>query len=116
MHTLYQRGYGFSHEHALALFPMLLSFFRHQEYQDVSVIAHALDYSAKTEAWADMHHNIELISYQMMPQFIKLGLISEQTFGMLYQQALIDMQADAFCGIGHVTMIIGQKPPTHCSL
>jgi hypothetical protein len=47
----------------------------------------------------------------MKPLLVKLGLVSEELFAILHQQALIDMQTDAFCGIGHVTTVIGQKTP-----
>jgi ubiquinone/menaquinone biosynthesis C-methylase UbiE len=110
-HALYQLGYGFSGDHALNLLPMLLSFFRQREYQHVQVKASALDYSAKTDAWADTYHNVDIIGVQMKPLLVKLGLISEELFAILHQQALIDMQTDAFCGIGHVTTMVGQKPP-----
>jgi hypothetical protein len=89
---------------------MLLSFFREQEYEEVQAYAHALDYSAKTEAWADTYHNIDIIAYQMKPVLLSLELISERAFDLLHQQALIEMQQNGFCGIGHVTTMVGRKP------
>ncbi len=109
-HALYQLGYGFAPDHALGLLPLLLSFFRQQKYQQVNLFASALNYSAKTEAWADTYHNIDLIGLQMKPLLMKLGFLNEKLFHALHQQALIDLQSEAFCGIGHITTMIGQKP------
>jgi len=108
--TLYQLGYGFTSDHALGLLPVLLSFFKREEYQHVLVLAHALDYSSKTEAWADTYHNIDIIGLQMQPVLLDLGLLSEGMFDFLHQQAIIDLQSDSFCGIAHLTTIVGQKP------
>ncbi len=72
--------------------------------------AHALDYSSKTEAWADTYHNIDIIGLQMQPVLLDLGLLSEGMFDFLHQQAIIDLQSDSFCGIAHLTTIVGQKP------
>jgi hypothetical protein len=41
---------------------------------------------------------------------MKLGLISDQVFDTLHQEALIAMQLPSFSGIVHITMIIRQKP------
>jgi hypothetical protein len=70
-----------------------------------------MDYSANTEAWADMFHNLDIISQQMCPIFMQLELLSEKMFVFLYQQAMIDVQMESFCGIGHLTTLLGQKPP-----
>src|SRR6266700_11824 len=110
--TLYQLGYGFTSDHALGLLPVLLSFVKGQGYQHIHVLSHALDYSSKTEAWADTYHNIDIISQQMLPVFLKLNLLSEGMFQFFHQQAIIDLQSDSFCGLAHLTTIVGQKPPT----
>jgi ubiquinone/menaquinone biosynthesis C-methylase UbiE len=108
--ALYQLGYGATRGSGLGLLPMLLSFFKQLGYQEIQVLAHALDYSAKTEAWADTYHNIDIISYQIRPMLLKLGFMSEKTGDLLHHQALIEMQQNGFSGIGHVTTVIGQKP------
>jgi ubiquinone/menaquinone biosynthesis C-methylase UbiE len=109
MCAAYHAGYGFSEDHALSLLPRLLSLFREYGYEQKKPVAHVIDYSAKTESWADTYHNIQIVGYQMKPLLIKLGLISEEAFDELYQQALIDIQTDAFCGMGHFTTLLGQK-------
>jgi hypothetical protein len=46
----------------------------------------------------------------MQPILIKLGLTNGELFAILHQQALIEIQQNSFCGISHITTIIGQKP------
>lgn len=109
-HALYQLGYGFTPENGMYLLPKLLSYYKQQQYQHIQVRAAALHYSAETEAWADQFHNLDIINQQMKPVLLKLGLIGEGFFDELYQEALIEMQYPSFCGLVHLTTIIGQKP------
>jgi ubiquinone/menaquinone biosynthesis C-methylase UbiE len=110
LNALYQLGYGFSPEQGLRLLPTLLSFFKEERYQQVAVHAHALDYSVGTIGWPDMYHNVEISQWQMKPKLVELELINEAMFDLLYQQVLIAMQSPGFCGIWHLTTVIGQKP------
>ena len=110
-HALYQLGYGCTSEQGLHVLPMLLSFYKQHCYQHVQVKAAAVHYSSDTEAWTDMFHNLDIINQQMKPLLVnKLELINEQLFDTLYQEAVIAMQRTSFCGIVHITTIIGQKP------
>ncbi len=109
-YALYQLGYGFTSEQGLNVLPILLSYCKLQRYQHIKVKASAVHYSADTEAWADMFHNLDSIHQQMKPVLVKLGLINEELFDTLHQEALIAMQLPSFCGIVHITTIIGQKP------
>jgi ubiquinone/menaquinone biosynthesis C-methylase UbiE len=109
--ALSQRGYEVSfQENTPDLLLRLLSWLRTHNYQHVRSIGHILDYSAATDAWSDTHSNIEIIGYQMKPLLIKLGLITDDAFDCLYQQALIDLQQPTFCGLSHCTTILGRKP------
>ncbi|GHO98388.1 hypothetical protein KSF_084360 [Reticulibacter mediterranei] len=108
--ALYQLGYGFAYLHGLNILPMLLSFFNQKKYQHIKTHAAALDYSAATDGWSDMYHNIDLIAYQMKPILVKLKLINEELFDTIHQQAMIALQSPSFCGIVHITTIIGEKP------
>jgi ubiquinone/menaquinone biosynthesis C-methylase UbiE len=110
LNALYELGYGFGADQALRLLPGLLSFLKEQQYQHVTVRAHALDYSTGTDGWADMYHNVEVAHYQMKPQLVKLGFLNEEMFYRIYQQALFAMQSPSFCGIWHFTTLVGQKP------
>jgi ubiquinone/menaquinone biosynthesis C-methylase UbiE len=108
--ALYQLGYGFTSEQGMYILPKLLSYNKQQRYQNIQVRASALHYSSDTEAWADQFHNLDIITQQMKSVLLKLGLINEELFDDLYQEAIIDMQQSSFCGIVHITSIVGKKP------
>ncbi len=104
-------GYEVSFRHdAPVLLLRLLPWLRIHHYQQVRLMGHILDYSASTDAWSDAHHNIEIIGYQMKPTLIKLGLIADDAFDRLQQQAIIDLQQQTFGGLGHWITLLGNKP------
>src|SRR5579884_910089 len=109
-HAFYQLGYGFTSEAGLNILPMLLSFYKQRQYQHIQARSSVLDYSADTEAAVDQLHNIEIIAYQIEPILLKLGLINRELFHTLHQEAIIAMQQASFCGLVHITTLIGQKP------
>jgi ubiquinone/menaquinone biosynthesis C-methylase UbiE len=108
--ALYRLGYGFADTHGLNVLPVLLTSLKQQHYHNIQVKASAIHYSSGTEAWADQYHNLDIIHLQMKPVLLKLGLIDEQSFDTLYQEAMIAMQRPSFCALVHITTIIGQKP------
>lgn len=111
MQALWKAGYGFSPDgRTFGVSHILPSLLREQKYRQIQLFAYALEGSAKLEAWADSYHDIKTLGLQMKPLFIKLGLITDETFDQLYQQALADMQRDEFCGMGYFLTVLGQKP------
>ncbi len=109
--ALWQAGYAFSPDgHSVGMIHMLPSFLRERGYQQVRLLPHAVEYSAKMEAWTDQFHNIEVGGFQMKPLLVKQGLITSEAFDQLYPQALIDMQQDTFRAVQHLTTVLGQKP------
>ena len=112
MQALWKTGYAFSPDgRSFGMAHILPSLLREQGYQQLQLFAHALEGSAKMEAWADGYHDIETLSYQMKPLFVKLGLITDEAFDQLQRQALADMQGDKYCGMGYFLTVLGQKPP-----
>jgi ubiquinone/menaquinone biosynthesis C-methylase UbiE len=110
MQAFSQVGYGIAHQHVLDIVPLLLAFLRSQGYQKVRTLPFALDCSAGTVAWTDIFRNIEVTGSQMKPLLIKLGLVTDEAFDDLRQQALIEMQQETFCGLAHHTTVLGYKP------
>jgi ubiquinone/menaquinone biosynthesis C-methylase UbiE len=108
---LRKAGYGFSPDgHSFGIMHVLPPFLRQLGYQQVHLMAHAFEFSAGTDSWADQYHNIEIIGYQIKEFYVKLGLINPEAFDQLQQQALIDMQRETFYGMGHLTTVLGNKP------
>lgn len=113
MQAIWRAGYGFSPDGrsfgVTYQFPHLL---QQQGCQNIRLLAHALDYATGADAWADQYHNLKIISLQMKPLLVKLGLTTEENFDQLHQQALSDMHRETFFGMGHFLTAIGQKPTT----
>ena len=111
LQAFWQRGYAFSPDgRTVGMIHMLPSFLRELGYQQVRLLPHAVEYSAKTEAWADQFHNIEVTGIQVKVLLVEQELIKPEAFDQLYSQVLIDMQQDAFRGIQHFTTVLGKKP------
>jgi ubiquinone/menaquinone biosynthesis C-methylase UbiE len=111
MQAIWQRGYGFSPDgHSFGMTHVLPHLFQEQGCQHIRLLAHVLNYSVGTGAWADQYHNMEIVSLQMKPLLLKLGLTTEEGFDRLYVQALSDMQRETFLGMGFSLTVIGQKP------
>ena len=108
--ALWQAGYGFSPDgNSAGMIHALPHLLRACGYQQVRLLPHALDYSATMDAWANQYRNIEMAGYQMKSLLIKLGLTTSQVFEETFQQAIIDMNCDSFCGVLHFTTVFGSK-------
>jgi hypothetical protein len=90
--------------------PLLLAFLRSEGYQQVRTLPFVLDYSAGTVAWSNTYHTIEILGYQIKPLLLKLGLITDEAFDALQQQALIQTLQRTFCALAHHTTVLGRKP------
>jgi ubiquinone/menaquinone biosynthesis C-methylase UbiE len=111
MQAIWRGGYGFSPDgSSFGVTHVLPHLLQQQGYQNIRLLAHVLNYSVGTDAWADQYHNMEIVSLQMKPLLLKLGLTTEEDFDRLYQQALSDMQRETFFGMGYSLTAIGQKP------
>jgi ubiquinone/menaquinone biosynthesis C-methylase UbiE len=106
-----QAGYGFSVDgRTLGITHMLTPLLRAAGFHQVQLRANSVDFSAGTEAWADLFHSAETTTKQITPLIVKMGLASEQELQQLALQQLIDMQENTFCGIWHYTSAWGVKP------
>lgn len=104
-------GYGFPVGNRTAgVVHMLPRLLRSAGFQQVKLQAHALEFSAETEAWGDIYRNFEVAFYMARPLFLHTGLLTEQTFEELYQQMLIEMHAEDFCAVWHLLTVSGTKP------
>lgn len=108
---LSQWGYGFSpNAGPPAVSVVLPHLLRRASYQRVQLRAHILEFSADTENWADWYRNLEVFWLLSKPLLVQSGLITEEEFDRLYQQALADMREPEFCGMWHLVTAWGTKP------
>jgi ubiquinone/menaquinone biosynthesis C-methylase UbiE len=108
--ALWKAGYSFSPNgltsgivHTL---PWLM---RKAGYANMHHAAHVLEFSADTEAWTDVYHNVEIGFKLAQPFLVNVGVAAEEEIEHLLQQALIEMHAQDFRGIYHYMSFWGNK-------
>ena len=108
--ALWKAGYGFSPNgltsgiaHTL---PWLM---RKAGYTNMRHAAYGLEFSADTDAWADVYHNAEVGFKLAQPFLVKIGATTEEEMERLYQQALIEMHAEDFRGMWHYMTFWGVR-------
>jgi len=107
----WQAGYSFSPGgQAMGLSHMLPSFLRTIKMQNIQYKPHALEISANAEAWPEFYYNVEVGGRQVRSFLAKTGLITQEDLELLYQQAIIEILSDDFCGIWHLMSTWGNKP------
>jgi SAM-dependent methyltransferase len=104
-------GYGFSPiGRTVGVTSVIPKLLRDAGYQDVQHAAYALDFSRGTDAWANVYRDAEVVGRLLQPLLINTGVTTEEEAEQLYQQMLIEMHADDFCGMWHYMTIWGVKP------
>jgi len=108
---LYTRGgYGFSPDGSgFGLAPVLPRMLRQADYQSVQYAAHALEFSAHTPDWANFYRNMDVACQLGQESAVKSGVATREEWERVYQQMLIEMNGEDFCGIWHFTTFCGIK-------
>ncbi|MBA2288589.1 MAG: class I SAM-dependent methyltransferase [Ktedonobacteraceae bacterium] len=90
--------------------PKMASFLREVGYQKIQQKAYAIDFSAEAEAHLSMYHDWGAGLKLLQPFLIKMRVTSQKEADYLYEQALLEMQAEDFCGMWYVLSALGQLP------
>lgn len=69
-----------------------------------------LDYSADSPDHADVLQNTRVALRHIQPFLLALGLLGSEEIGQLYEQAVVEMQAEDFVGGLIVLTVQGEKP------
>ena len=110
MQALRLAGYGFSPDgRTFGVFPGLLRLLKQAGYQDLRLSTTTLDHSLASKGWADYFRNQEFLLHEIKPLLLITGLITEEEFEVLFQQAMIDMQQDDFAAVGQIMSLWGRK-------
>jgi ubiquinone/menaquinone biosynthesis C-methylase UbiE len=94
----------------LGVVPVLKWFLRRAGYQHVRHMAHAVDFSAGTEAYDDSFRDMQALFSLGQPFLLKWGVTTKEEIERLYQQMLIEMLSEDFCGMGFLLTAWGEKP------
>jgi ubiquinone/menaquinone biosynthesis C-methylase UbiE len=109
--ALLRTGYGFSvNGRSIGVTIMLPRLLRVAGYQNVRHLMHALEVSAGTEAYADFYRNSEIIYQLAKPYFLNTHVTTEEELSRNYDQMLVDLLSDDFCGMWHYMTALGTKP------
>jgi ubiquinone/menaquinone biosynthesis C-methylase UbiE len=108
--ALWRTGYGYSvNGRSIGVTIMLPRLLRVAGYHDVRHIMHALEVSTGTEAYSDFYRNSEIIYQLAKTYFLNTYVTTEEEFTRLYDQMLIELLADDFCGMWHYMTALGTK-------
>jgi len=109
--SMRKAGYTFSPEgYYLGLLPVLPRLFREGGLQDIGKMAHALDFSAGTEAHDGFYHNLSSGFQLITPFVVRAGVATEKEWRELYQTGLEEMYEEDFCSLWFVMTVWGYKP------
>lgn len=109
--ALWRTGYGYSvNGRSIGVTIMLPRLLRIAGYQNIRHLMHALEVSTGTEAYSDFYRNSEIIYLLAKPYFLGTGVTTEGEFTRLYEQMLIELLSDDFCGMWHYVTALGTRP------
>lgn len=94
----------------ISITPMLSRFLRNAGCTDIQYAAHAIDFSAGSEAHEEFFQNMMIGLQLLQPFLLKLKVITQEEIDLLYQQALTEVQADDFCAVLYYLSAWGRKP------
>jgi SAM-dependent methyltransferase len=110
-HALKAAGQSFSPDGELiGTMPMLAPLLRRAGYQHVQLKAHVIEWSSGTDAH-DGFQQTSMIGFKTLQPFLtRAGVTTQEELDRLYEQFLLDMQADDFCAIYSLLTAWGEKP------
>lgn len=95
----------------LGITPLLGLFLRQAGFRNIGKKAHALDYSAGTEAYYSYFKDLSAMFPLLRPFLLKTGVVtSPEEFEQLYQTAQAEMLQEDFCILGYALTAWGEKP------
>lgn len=94
----------------LGIVPMLRRFVQDAGCDNVQKMAHVLEFSSGTESHDSFFYNFASVFKLLQPFIMKWHIAKQEELNQLYQQTLIDMQADDFCAVWILLTVWGYKP------
>ncbi len=94
----------------IAITPQLGRLLREAGCINVQNMAHAIDYSAGTEAYTAFYQDWRMVYKLLQPFFISTGVTTQQEVDQVYEQMLLEMMSDDFCAVHYLLTVWGEKP------
>jgi SAM-dependent methyltransferase len=90
--------------------PMLRRFVHDAGFQNIGRKAHEIEFSYGTESHEGFYHDFASLFKLLQPFLIKWAVATQQELDELYQQVLVEMQSEDFCGDCFLLTVWGTKP------
>lgn len=90
---------------------MLGHLLRQAGFDSVQSTAYGLDFSADAELHSDIVKDLSIMFRLLQPFAVKMGVVAtEQEFEQTYQQIMLEMSQEDFCGLWYYRSVRGTKP------
>jgi len=89
--------------------PLLRQFLQKAGYQHIQHMAHAIDFSAGSEAHHGIFKDMQKLIPLAQPFLLKWGLITKEDLERLYQEMLAEMLSEDFCGVFFLLTVWGKS-------
>ncbi len=104
-------GQSFSPNGQLGGVPtMLWRLLRDAGYQNIQYQAHAINFSTGSDAHKSMYQNWMVAFKLLQPFMVKMNVMKQEEAEKLYQQVLVEVQRDEFCGLWFFLTAWGETP------
>lgn len=94
----------------IGITPMLSRFLRDAGCQDIQHMAHVFDYSAGAAFHGASYQDLRTAFKLVQPFLVKTGVTTQEEVDRLYEQAMVEMQAEDYCSLSFLLTVWGQKP------
>ncbi|MBV9689764.1 MAG: methyltransferase domain-containing protein [Ktedonobacteraceae bacterium] len=94
----------------LGAVPMLRRFLQRAGFQHIQHMAHAIDFSAGSEAHYGLFKDMQALFPLVQPFLLKWGITTKEELERLYQEMLAEMLTEEFCGVFFLFTAWGEKP------
>lgn len=89
---------------------MLKRFLRNSGCTDIRHKAHAIDFSAKTDAHESVCQDYQIVYHLLQPFLVKMGVTTQEDVSWVYQNMLAEMLSDDFNAIWFYLSVWGKRP------
>ena len=109
--ALFLTGRSFSPDgQTLGITPMLGRFLLDAGYTSLDKVAMPVDASARMDAHWQFYQNFKVLNRLLKPFLLQMKVTTSEEFEQLYEQAMEDIESDAFCALNFILTVWGEKP------
>jgi len=109
--ALFLTGQSFSPDgQTLGIVPMLGRFLLDAGYINLGRMAAPVDASARMDAHWQFYQNFKVLNRLLKPFLLQMQVTTSEEFEQFYEQALEDIESDAFCALNFIYTVWGEKP------